>query len=83
MIPSVISALNNFANTSYPIRFVSFSISYKPFIPFMTMTNVTNIDSELSGIVDYASALTFELRQPASGGDPYVQLNFKNGTADL
>ena len=49
----------------------------------MTMTNVTNIDSELSGIVDYASALTFELRQPASGGDPYVQLNFKNGTADL
>lgn len=32
--------------------------------------------------VDYASTITFELRQ-ASGADPVVQLNFKNGTADF
>lgn len=26
--------------------------------------------------------MTFELHQPASGGEPVVRLNFKNGTDD-
>lgn len=30
--------------------------------------------------VNYASAMTFELRQSTSGGAPFVRMNFKNGS---
>lgn len=33
-------------------------------------------------LVNYASAIAFELRQPTSGGTPFVRLGFKNGSDD-
>lgn len=32
--------------------------------------------------MNYAAAVAFEVRQPSSGGEPVVRLNFKNGTED-
>jgi hypothetical protein len=37
-------------------------------------------DIRPTSIVDYASAVTFELRQSTSGGPLLVRLNFKNGS---
>jgi hypothetical protein len=31
-------------------------------------------------LVDYASAVALELRQPSAGGEPVIRLNFKNGS---
>ncbi|CCO30349.1 hypothetical protein BN14_04376 [Rhizoctonia solani AG-1 IB] len=44
------------------------------------MTQVASKYPSLQGIVDYASAVTFELRQSTSGGPLLVRLNFKNGS---
>jgi prostatic aicd phosphatase len=31
-------------------------------------------------IVDYASVVALEVRQPGGGGEPVIRFNFKNGT---
>ncbi|CAE6442479.1 unnamed protein product [Rhizoctonia solani] len=80
IIPDIVSSLNAFANDSQPLRFTYLSMSYKPFISLFNMTEVASEYPSLQGIVDYASAVTFELRQPSSGGPPRVRLNFKNGS---
>jgi prostatic aicd phosphatase len=36
--------------------------------------------AETRVLVDYASAVAFEVRQPTSGGEPVIRFNFKNGT---
>jgi prostatic aicd phosphatase len=35
-----------------------------------------------SSTVNYAAAVAYEVRQPASGGEPVIRFNFKNGTDD-
>ncbi|CAE6519378.1 unnamed protein product [Rhizoctonia solani] len=80
IIPDIVSSLNAFADASQPLRFTYLSLSYKPFISLFNMTGVAMQYPELAGIVNYASAVTLELRQPASGGSPFVRLNFKNGS---
>ncbi|QRW17723.1 histidine phosphatase family containing protein [Rhizoctonia solani] len=70
IIPDIVSSLNAFANDSQPLRFTYLSMSYKPFISLFNMTEVASEYPSLQGIVDYASAVTFELRQPSSGGPP-------------
>ncbi|CAE6470425.1 unnamed protein product [Rhizoctonia solani] len=82
IIPDIVSSLNAFANTSQPLRFTYLSLSYKPFISLFNMTGVAMQYPELAGIVNYASAVTLELRQPTAGGSPFVRLNFKNGSAE-
>ncbi|KAG8716414.1 hypothetical protein FRC11_013397 [Ceratobasidium sp. 423] len=80
IIPDIVSSLNAFANSSQPLRFTYLSLSYKPFISLFNMTGVAMQYPELAGIVNYASAVTLELRRPVSGGSPFVRLNFKNGS---
>ncbi|MCV2423731.1 hypothetical protein LNV47_24415, partial [Paucibacter sp. DJ4R-1] len=82
IIPDIVSSLNAFANTSQPLRFTYLSLSYKPFISLFNMTGVATHYPSLAGIVNYASAVTLELRQPTSGGSPFVRLNFKNGSTE-
>ncbi|KDN50703.1 hypothetical protein RSAG8_01201, partial [Rhizoctonia solani AG-8 WAC10335] len=88
IIPDIVSSLNAFANASQPLRLTYLSLSYKPFISLFNMTGVATQYPELAGIVNYASAVTLELRQPTLGGSPFptlggspfVRLNFKNGS---
>ncbi|QRV74830.1 histidine acid phosphatase-like protein [Ceratobasidium sp. AG-Ba] len=80
VLPDILSSLNAFPNASQPLRFTYLSLSYKPFISLFNMTGVAQSNPELAGIVDYASAITFELRQPNPGSTPVVRMNFKNGS---
>ncbi|EUC64991.1 histidine acid phosphatase-like protein [Rhizoctonia solani AG-3 Rhs1AP] len=80
IIPDIVSSLNAFTNASQPLRFTYLSLSYKPFISLFNMTGVAMQYPELAGIVNYASAVTLELRRPSRGGSPFVRLNFKNGS---
>ncbi|KAB5594889.1 hypothetical protein CTheo_1704 [Ceratobasidium theobromae] len=82
VLPDITTSLNAFTNTSQPLRFVYLSLSYKPFISLFNMTGVAQTYPKLAGIVNYASAIAFELRQPTSGGTPFVRLGFKNGSDD-
>jgi len=83
VLPSVFSSLNRIANASDPLKIALSGISYKPFISFFNLTDATVNGQELSGIVDYASALALELHAPAQGSsDPTITFQFKNGTTD-
>ncbi|CAE7180550.1 unnamed protein product [Rhizoctonia solani] len=82
ILPDIVSSLNAFANASQPLRFTYLSLSYKPFISLFNMTGVAMQYPELAGIVNYASAVTLELRRPNLGGSPFVRLNFKNGSTE-
>jgi len=44
------------------------------------MTGVAQANPQLAGLVNYASAVTLEVRQPSAGGEPVVRFSFKNGT---
>ncbi|KAK7056626.1 hypothetical protein VNI00_002343 [Paramarasmius palmivorus] len=83
MIPSVVESLESIANSSVPLKFVNFVVSYKPFLSFFNMTGAAEANSQLAGIVNYAASVALEVRQPSSGGAPVVRFNFKNGTDDL
>ncbi|KAG8748142.1 hypothetical protein FRC10_008875 [Ceratobasidium sp. 414] len=82
VLPDILTSLNAFANASQPLRFTYLSLSYKPFISLFNMTGVAQSNPQLAGIVDYASSITFELRQPSSGSAPVVRMSFKNGSDD-
>ncbi|KAG8755225.1 hypothetical protein FRC12_010955 [Ceratobasidium sp. 428] len=82
VLPDILTSLNAFANSSQPLRFTYLSLSYKPFISLFNMTGVAQSNSQLAGIVNYASSITFELRQPSSGSAPVVRMSFKNGSDD-
>ncbi|KAG9098810.1 hypothetical protein FRC06_005950 [Ceratobasidium sp. 370] len=82
VLPDILTSLNAFANASQPLRFTHLSLSYKPFISLFNMTGVAQSNPHLAGIVNYASAITFELRQPSSGSALVVRMSFKNGSDD-
>ncbi|KAJ6557217.1 histidine phosphatase superfamily [Mycena vulgaris] len=80
ILPQILSELASIANASDPLKLAYQSISYKPFLSLFNMTGAAEQNPELAGIVNYASALALEVRQPSGGGEPVVRLNFKNGT---
>ncbi|EKM49712.1 uncharacterized protein PHACADRAFT_265304 [Phanerochaete carnosa HHB-10118-sp] len=82
MLPSVLSAMQDIANSSNPLKFSYTAISYKPFLSLFNMTGV-NADGQVPpAIVNYAAALALEVRQPSGGGEPFIRFQFKNGTDD-
>lgn len=70
----MLTALNEFQNASSPIRLQYLGVAYKPFLSLFNMTQVPNTD-----IVDYASILTYEVRNTSSGFT--IRAAFRNGTA--
>ncbi|KAH0835528.1 histidine phosphatase superfamily [Lanmaoa asiatica] len=66
-----------------PLRILLIETSYQPFISLFHMLNAQGDNGQLSGIPNYASALSFEvLRGPAPEFRDFVRLKFKNGTDD-
>ncbi|TFK48705.1 phosphoglycerate mutase-like protein [Heliocybe sulcata] len=80
MLPGIISGMQDIANSTNPTKLVYTAIAYKPFLSLFNMTNVAQTYPELASIVDYASAVALEVRQPTGGGEPVVRLNLRNGT---
>ncbi|KAM0791863.1 hypothetical protein ACM66B_004120 [Microbotryomycetes sp. NB124-2] len=78
-LPRVISSLEAFTQDS-EVKVAHYHVSYKPFLSLFNLTAaaVENPDA----IVDYASAVVFELRENAAGNGYDVRLGFKNGTVD-
>ncbi|EJT96988.1 phosphoglycerate mutase-like protein [Dacryopinax primogenitus] len=74
ILQPMLTALNEFQNTSSPVRFQYLGVSYKPFLSLFNMTQVPNQD-----IVDYASVLAYEVRNTSSGFT--IRANFRNGSA--
>ncbi|KAH9903365.1 phosphoglycerate mutase-like protein [Cubamyces lactineus] len=83
ILPSIFTDLTRIANASDPLKIMLNEISYKPFISLFNVTQATNTDPSIAGIVDYASVVALELHAPASPADePTVNMRFKNGTTD-
>ncbi|KAF8893679.1 histidine phosphatase superfamily [Gymnopilus junonius] len=82
ILPSILTSLSSISNTSNPLKFVVSAISYKPFISLFNMTSVSEMNPQLFGIVNYAAAVAFEVRQPNGGSDAVIRFKFKNGTND-
>lgn len=81
ILPSIISSLNSITNSSDPLKFVVEAVAYKPFLGLFNVTGVVEMNPQLFGIVNYASAVAYEVRQ-TSGGDQVIRFRFKNGTDD-
>ncbi|CAL1713509.1 unnamed protein product [Somion occarium] len=82
MLPSILTAFQRIANASDPLRLHYSSISYKPFLSLFNMTGLVQSGEVEAGIVNYVAAVVFEVRQPASGDEPVLRFNFKNGSDD-
>ncbi|KAG2144189.1 histidine phosphatase superfamily [Suillus bovinus] len=82
ILPSILSGFANIMKSTNPVPLSITAISYKPFISLFNMTGVASANPSLAGIVNYASAVALELRQPSGGGEPVIRFNFKNGTSD-
>lgn len=82
MLPSILTAFQRIANSSDPLKLHYSAISYKPFLSLFNMTGVSQNGGIPPAIVNYAAAVIMEVRQPASGGQPVIRFNFKNGTDD-
>lgn len=80
MVASILSGLASISDPKDPMKILYQAISYKPFISLFRMAGAVDLSPQLAGIVNYASAVSFELRAPISGGEPTVRLLFKNGT---
>ncbi|KAI6129684.1 histidine phosphatase superfamily [Pisolithus croceorrhizus] len=81
IIPTIFEEFEAILDPTNPTKLFVTAISYKPFLSLFNMTGVAAANPQLAGIVDYASAVAFELRQP--NGDPSeatVRFNFKNGS---
>ncbi|KAN0094653.1 Histidine phosphatase superfamily [Tylopilus felleus] len=79
--PEIFWSLGNMTLPNNKVKLAFTAVDYKPFISLFNVTNATVTNPEISGIVDYASAVAFELSQN-SAGDYEVALKFKNGTYD-
>ncbi|KAF5315099.1 hypothetical protein D9619_007012 [Psilocybe cf. subviscida] len=82
VLPSIIQGLQNIIDPTNQQKFMLQAMSYKPFISLFNMTGVAEVNPQLSGIVEYASAVALEVRQPSTGGEPVIRFMFKNGTND-
>ncbi|PPQ67973.1 hypothetical protein CVT25_000453 [Psilocybe cyanescens] len=82
ILPSIIDGFKNITDPTSSRKFVLEAISYKPFLSLFNMTGIAKQNPQIAGIVDYASAAAFEVRQPNGGGEPVIRFKFKNGTND-
>ncbi|KAI0345654.1 phosphoglycerate mutase-like protein [Trametopsis cervina] len=80
VLPSLLNAFQRIANASDPLKLHYSAISYKPFLSLFNQTGVTELN-EIFGIVNYAAAVVFEVRQSPTLG-PVLRFKFKNGTDD-
>ncbi|KAI5989030.1 histidine phosphatase superfamily [Pisolithus albus] len=81
IIPTILNEFEAILDSTNPTKLFITAISYKPFLSLFNITGVAAANPQLAGIVDYASVVAFELRQP--NGDPNeatVRFNFKNGS---
>jgi hypothetical protein len=82
MLPGIFDGLSSIMNSSDPLKIYYNAIAYKSFFTLFRMTNAVDQNSTLLGLVNYAASIAIEVRQPASGGEPVLRLNFKNGTLE-
>ncbi|KII86633.1 hypothetical protein PLICRDRAFT_43271 [Plicaturopsis crispa FD-325 SS-3] len=80
ILPTILQGFTRISSASDPLKLVYNAIAYKPFLSLFNMTGVAQMNPDLAGIVDYAAAVSLEVRQPSSGGEPVIRFNFKNGT---
>ncbi|KAF8157825.1 histidine phosphatase superfamily [Crassisporium funariophilum] len=82
ILPSILDGIISIADAQNPLKLVYQAVSYKPFISLFNMTGAAQASPQLAGIVNYAAAVAFEVRQSNAGDEPVIRLNFKNGTED-
>ena len=82
ILPSIFTSLTRIANGSDPLKLALNEISYKPFISLFNLTGAAAADPSVAAIVDYASVVALELHAAQGGGEPTVNMRFKNGTTD-
>ncbi|KAF9011496.1 phosphoglycerate mutase-like protein [Hymenopellis radicata] len=82
MLPSIFDAFTSITDDSDALKFTYLSMSYKPFLSLFNMTKAAEMNPALQGIVNYAAAVTLEVRAASAGGEPVLRFNFKNGTDD-
>lgn len=84
ILPSLLNALTQISSSS-ELKLHYSAISYKPFISLFNLTAadpihnpITPTEDSFGGIVDYASAVVFEVHQ-----DDSIKMLYKNGTKDF
>ncbi|KAF8435329.1 histidine phosphatase superfamily [Boletus edulis BED1] len=83
ILSPITKALERIAFDDDPLRLLLIETSYQPFISLFSMLSAKGPNGQLSGIPNYASALSFEIiRGPAPEFRDFVRLKFKNGTED-
>ncbi|KAJ3711719.1 histidine phosphatase superfamily [Lentinula raphanica] len=82
MLPGIFEGLSSIANSSDPLKIYYNAIAYKSFFTLFRMTGAVDQSPQLTGLVNYAASVAIEVRQPSSGGEPVLRLQFKNGTQD-
>jgi hypothetical protein len=82
MLPGILEGLESITNSSNPLKIYYNAIAYKSFFTLFRMTNAVDQSPQLTGLVNYAASAVIEVRQPSSGGEPVLRLQFKNGTQD-
>ncbi|KAB5554958.1 histidine acid phosphatase-like protein [Coniochaeta sp. 2T2.1] len=68
------------SSSSAPVLGVQFG-AYASFLSFFGLASLPQVSDDFTGIVDYASSLTFELVSDDEGKSPSVRFLFSNGTA--
>ncbi|KAJ3731464.1 histidine phosphatase superfamily [Lentinula guzmanii] len=82
MLPGIFEGLSSITNSSDPLKIYYNAIAYKSFFTLFRMTGAVDQSPQLTGLVNYAASVAIEVRQPSSGGEPVLRLQFKNGTQD-
>ncbi|OCH91096.1 phosphoglycerate mutase-like protein [Obba rivulosa] len=82
MLPTIIEGMQDITNSSTGLKIHYSAISYKPFLSLFNVTGVINNGALPEGIVNYAAAVVYEIRQTSSSSEPVIRMQFKNGTDD-
>ncbi|KAH7870356.1 histidine phosphatase superfamily [Lentinula edodes] len=82
MLPGIFQGLSSITNSSDPLKIYYNAIAYKSFFTLFRMTGAVDQSPQLTGLVNYAASVSIEVRQPSSGGEPVLRLQFKNGTEE-
>ncbi|KAF8422290.1 P-loop containing nucleoside triphosphate hydrolase protein [Boletus edulis BED1] len=76
ILSPITKALERIAFDDDPLRFLLIETSYQPFISLFSMLSAKGPDGQLSGIPNYASALSFEIiRGPASEFRDFISMS--------
>ncbi|KAB5539519.1 histidine phosphatase superfamily [Coniochaeta sp. 2T2.1] len=77
---STLLAQTSSSSTSAPVLGVQFG-AYASFLSFFGLASLPQVSDDFTGVVDYASSLTFELISDDDDSNPGVRFLFSNGTA--